>query len=138
MCLVTGSRQEANEIAQEAFVRILERWDRVASMDDPTGFLFRAAMNAFRKRYRRSRFVERLSIPQQQHDDAFAVVDDRDVLVRALRELTPRQRAAVVLTELLDRSSEEAGRILGISDSTVRVLSARARVALRTKVADDT
>lgn len=35
MCLVTGDRYEAEEIVQEAYLRLLERWDRVASLDDP-------------------------------------------------------------------------------------------------------
>lgn len=131
LCLTTGSRTEAEEIAQDAFVKLLERWDRVSRMDDPIGFLFRTAMNLFRKRYRRARLAERLPIPVRERDDAFAVVNDRDVLVRAMRGLTPHQRAAVVLTAIFDYSSGEAGRILGISDSTVRVLAGRARHTMR-------
>ena len=41
MCLITGNRQEADEITQEAFARIWERWDRVSGLEDPAGFLFR-------------------------------------------------------------------------------------------------
>ena len=47
LCLVTGDRHEAEEIAQEAFVRVFERWDRVRDFDDPTGYLFRVSMNVF-------------------------------------------------------------------------------------------
>ena len=137
LCLTTRSRHEAEEISQEAFVRVLERWDRVSTLEDPTGFLFRTAMNLFRKRYRRERIFERLPVYRPQRDDAFAVVDDRDALVRAMRELTPHQRAAVVLTTILDYTSEEAGRLLGISDSTVRVLARNARTAMRTNVGED-
>jgi RNA polymerase sigma-70 factor (ECF subfamily) len=43
MCLVTGNRQEAEEITQDAFLRLWERWDRVSEMEDPTGFLFKTA-----------------------------------------------------------------------------------------------
>lgn len=136
LCLTTGSRAEAEEIAQDAFVKVLERWDRVSRMDDPTGFLFRTAMNLFRKRYRRARLAERLPIPTRERDDAFAVVNDRDLLVRAMRDLTPHQRAAVVLTAIFDYSSEDAGRILGISDSTVRVLARKARHTMRSNVGD--
>lgn len=138
LCLTTGSREEAAEITQDAFLKVLERWDRVASMQDPTGFLFRIGMNVFRKRYRRARLADRLPIPTRERDDAFAVVHDRDVLVRAMRDLTPHQRAAVVLTAILDYSSEEAGRILGISDSTVRVLAGKARSSMRTSVGGET
>jgi RNA polymerase sigma-70 factor (ECF subfamily) len=137
LCLTTGSRHEAEEIAQEAFVRVLERWDRVSSLENPAGYLFQTGMNLFRKRYRRARLWERLQLPTKESDDAFALVDDRDVLVRALRELSPRQRAAVVLTTVFDHPSEEAGKIMGISDSTVRVLVKRARAELRANVEDD-
>ena len=49
MCLVTGNRQEAEEITQDAFLRLWERWDRVAEVEDPAGFLFKTAMKALKK-----------------------------------------------------------------------------------------
>ena len=137
LCLTTGSRHEADEIAQDAFLRVLERWDRVSQMDDPTGFLFTTAMNVFRKRYRRAKLAARLPVSRPIPDDVFATVDDRDVLVRAMRELTPQQRAAIVLTAILDVPSQEAARCLGIKDSTVRVLAGKARVQLRLTVGEE-
>ena len=65
-------------------------------------------------------------------DDVFEAVDARLVVAGALKELTPRQRAAVVLTELLGFTAEDAGRELGIRAATVRALSFQARSALRT------
>src|ERR687892_556134 len=50
---ITRSRHEAEDIAQDAFLRVWERWERVSEMDDPAGYLHRTAMNAFRDRYRR-------------------------------------------------------------------------------------
>jgi DNA-directed RNA polymerase specialized sigma24 family protein len=58
-------------------------------------------------------------------------VDDRDAIAHALRSLTPRQRAAMVLTEMLGYSPEEAGSMLGIKASTVRALNFQGRTALR-------
>ena len=52
--LVTGNRSEAEEIMQDAFLKVWERWDRVRAMDDPVGYLYRTAMNMFRKRHRRA------------------------------------------------------------------------------------
>src|SRR6266508_1739414 len=54
LCLITGDRYEAEELAQDAFIAVWERWDRVRAMDSPTGYLYRTAMNAFRKRRRRA------------------------------------------------------------------------------------
>jgi len=138
LCLTTGSRDESEEIMQDAFLKIWERWDRVSAMDDPVGFLYRTAMNTFLKRYRRARLAVRHVLPLPERDDAFATVNDRDALVRAMRDLTPHQRAAVVLTSILDYSSEEAGRILGVADSTVRVLAKKARESMRPKVGEPT
>jgi RNA polymerase sigma-70 factor, ECF subfamily len=66
--------------------------------------------------------------------DPIEAVDDRDAVVRALGVLTPRQRSALVLTDLFDLTSEEAARALGVRASTVRVLAGRARAALRDEI----
>jgi RNA polymerase sigma factor (sigma-70 family) len=58
-------------------------------------------------------------------------------MVRALARLTPRQRAALVLTDLLDLPSEEAGQAMGISASTVRTLATQGRAALRERLERD-
>lgn len=54
----------------------------------------------------------------------------------ALGHLTPRQRAAIVLTELMGLSSEETGKILGIRPVTARVLASQARASLRERLGD--
>jgi len=131
LCLVTRNRHEAEELAQDAFVRVLERWDRVSAMDDPRGYLYRTAMNAFRSRYRRALLTAKRTLGVTRPDDAIAAVDDRDAAVRALAPLSPRQRAAVVLIDLLGYTSEEAARMLGIRASTVRMHTSRAHAALK-------
>jgi RNA polymerase sigma-70 factor (ECF subfamily) len=138
LCLVTGSRDEAEEVMQEAFMKVFERWDRVGRMEHPQGFLYRVAMNEFRSRYRRARRAALRMLTMNQPDDAFAELEDRDAVVRALRSLIPQQRAAIVLTSLLGYSSEEAGHLLGMQASTVRALSTRARAAMRQTVGDVT
>ena len=135
LCLVTGSRDEAEEVAQEAFVRVFERWERVGEFDDPTGYLFRVAMNVYRGRYRRASLGVRraLSLAPKATDD-LADVDTHDAVIRLLRQLDSKQRAAVVLTALLDYSAEEAGRMLGLGASSVRSLTTRARAVMKLKV----
>ena len=135
LCFVTGDRHEAEEIMQEAFLRLWQRWDE-GRIADPSAYLFRTAMNVFRDRYRRSVLGLRKTLSIAPSDDAFANVDDRDLLVRSLRELTPDQRAAVLLTGHVGLSSEEAGKMLGMRASTVRTLATRARAAIREKAGD--
>jgi RNA polymerase sigma-70 factor (ECF subfamily) len=136
LCLVTGDRHEAEEIMQDAFLRLWERWDRVSGLDDPSAYLFRTAMNVFRNRYRRAALAVRRTVSLAPTEDALATVEDRDVVVRALRGLSPDQRAAVVLTGYVGLTSEEAGRALGMKAGTVRTLATRARAAIREKAGE--
>jgi len=130
MCLITGNRSEAEDLTQEAFVAVWERWGRIRSLDDPTGYLYRTAMNGFRKRTRRAALAIRKAVRLASRDE-FAAAESRHVVRRALAGLSPRQRAALVLTELLGFTSEEAGHTLGIRPVTVRVLASQGRAALR-------
>src|SRR5262245_37353542 len=130
MVLVTRDPVEADELTQEAFVRILERWDRVATMEDPRAYLYRAAMNVRRSAVRRAIVRAKHVVQPKDVRDPFEEVAAHDEAVRSLARLTPRQRAAVVVTELLGFPSEEAGRILGVRAGTVRSLTAQARAAL--------
>jgi RNA polymerase sigma-70 factor (ECF subfamily) len=138
LCLITGNRAEAEELAQDAFLKVWERWDRVAHMEEPVGYLYRTAMNLFRKRYRRAVLALRKTVSADVRRDEFTTAEDRSVVAQALVELTPRQRAALVLTELIGFSSGEAGRMLGVSPGTVRVLALQGRAAMKQHLeADD-
>jgi RNA polymerase sigma factor (sigma-70 family) len=129
--LLTGNTEEAEEVLQEAFIAIWERWDRVGVMADPTGYLYRTAMNRWRSRLRRAGRSARRVIGQAHGRDGFADVDDRVQLAGALAALSPRRREAIVLTELLGYASPEAGRVMGVADGTVRRLAQDARAELR-------
>lgn len=131
LVLITGDRREAEDIAQDSFLVLWERWDRVSAMDNPAGYLFRTAMNVFRRRRRRAALALRRATGLVHAEDAFAAADARQVVARALGELSRRQRAALVLTELLGFSSEEAGAALGIKPVTVRVLASQGRAAMK-------
>ncbi len=133
LCLVTGDRQEAEEICQDAFLKLWERWEQVSELEDPTGYLFRTAMNVFRNRSRRASLALRKALRLAPSVDDLEAVEDRDEMVRAMRPLTSHQRAALVLTGYLGYSSAEAARILGVRPSTVRVLASTGRAAAREK-----
>jgi RNA polymerase sigma-70 factor (ECF subfamily) len=130
MLLVTGDRTEAEEIAQDAFLALWERWDRVHVLESPAGYLTRTAMNIFRKRYRRNAALRRI-LPSPPRPGQEGPADSRLMLSEALGALSPRQRAALVLTELLGYSSDEAARILRVKRSTIGALKYQGRAALR-------
>jgi len=70
--------------------------------------------------------------------DELADIETHDEMVRLLQGLDPKQRAAVLLTAILDYSAEEAGRMLGIRASSVRSLTTRARARMKHEVVDPT
>jgi RNA polymerase sigma-70 factor (ECF subfamily) len=131
LSVITGSRAEAEDIAQDAFVKVWERWEDICEMDDPAGYLHKTAMNLFRSRYRRMRLAVNKALGAPPIEDVFGVVEDREAAVRGLASLSPRQRAAIVLTEGLGYSAEQAGTLLGIRGSTVRALHFQGREALK-------
>jgi RNA polymerase sigma-70 factor (ECF subfamily) len=130
LVVITRNRSEAEDISQEAFLRTWERWERIRSLDDPAGYLHRIAMNAFRDRYRRSKLSLARAVRPVPRPDDLDAVEARSVTETVLGTLAPRQRAALVLTEGLGYSAEEAGDFLGIKGSTVRALHHQARAAL--------
>jgi RNA polymerase sigma factor (sigma-70 family) len=127
--LVTGDRTEAEDVAQEAMVRVYERWDRVST--SPVGYLYRTALNLYRSRLRRAAVRLRRGSRQTTSADPLSVADDRDELARLLAALPSGQREALVLVALLDLTNEEAGEVLGIEPVSVRVRVSRAMASIR-------
>jgi RNA polymerase sigma-70 factor (ECF subfamily) len=128
---VTGSREDAEDLSQEAFMKLWERWDRIEEIADPTGYLFRVALNAFRMRRRRAAMALRRYLPKTVTRDEFAEAEMRADVRRLLMRLTPRQRAALLLVDLLGYRSEQAARILRVRPSTVRNLASQGRKTLK-------
>jgi RNA polymerase sigma-70 factor (sigma-E family) len=131
--LATGDRHEAEDLAQEAFVRMFERWDRVRRLEDPRGYLYRTALNLRRSRLRRLAVAARRLVGGRSEDapDPAQAAGERDELRRALATLPDGQREALVLCEWLEMTDAEAGSVLGISPGAVRVRLTRARATMR-------
>ena len=129
LCLVTGSAIEAEDLMQEAFLKLWERWEQVGAVRDPVAYLYRTAFNAFRSR--RRRLLRAVRVPAAQSPDPLAAVETRHSVMGALRKLSPRQRTALVLTDLLAMTSDEAAVALGIRPGTVRMLASQGRAAMR-------
>jgi RNA polymerase sigma-70 factor (ECF subfamily) len=131
MYLATGDRHEAEDLAQDAFVRVYERWDRVRETDDPVGYLYRTALNARRSRLRRLAVAARKIVAAEPPRDAHEATEERHAVRRALDALPNGQREVVILVEWLEMTDVQAGRALGISGGAVRTRLHRARTALR-------
>jgi RNA polymerase sigma-70 factor (ECF subfamily) len=128
--LVTGSIHEAEDVTQEAFVKIYERWDDVRQRPNPAGYAYRTALNVYRSRLRRLRVAARRLV-QPVVPDPLEATEDRDELRRALEKIPRGQRGALVLVEWLGMRDEEAAEVLAVAPVTVRVRISRARRALQ-------
>jgi RNA polymerase sigma factor (sigma-70 family) len=130
LLLLVGDAFEAEEIAQETMTRVLERWDRVGTMDSPVGYAYRTALNLQRKRIRRLAVrAKRRSVVVRVEDFGPDAEDRHDVRL-ALAALPEGQREALILIDWLDMDMQEAAGVLGIKPASVRVRLHRARASL--------
>jgi RNA polymerase sigma-70 factor (sigma-E family) len=127
-----GDWMEAEELAQHAFVRVYSKWPKVAR-GNPEGYLRTALTRLFLDTRRRGRGRERLvaDAPERPGPDGTVRVEDRQSLLAALQEVSPRQRATLVLRIVQDLSVEQVAGILGCSTGTVKSQQARGMAALR-------
>jgi RNA polymerase sigma factor (sigma-70 family) len=137
LCLVTGDRAEAEDVMQDAFVAIWERWSVVGGLESPTGYLYRTAMNGFRMRRRRAVMAAKRTVRRITRGDELAVFEARFDVDRAMADMSPRRRLAIVLTELLGFNSNEAAEIMGVKPATVRKLAEQGRTHIRETIGDD-
>jgi len=129
MYVMTGHRADAEDVTQEAFVRVLQKWPHVQTMDSPAGYLYQVAFNQCKRRFRRA---HRAAMPGVEDGaDPIEAVESRILMVAALRRLTFEQREALVLVDLVGLTSDEAARQLGVAPESVRGRIHRARQALR-------
>jgi len=132
LLLLTGNRQEAEDLSHEAFVRVLQRWERVSAMDAPSAYLYRIALNLWRNALRRLwRRAHRGGWSSEVQTDASEPGIARAEVFRVLRELSREQRQAIVLVDLLGFTSQEAAGVLEIEPEAVRARLHRGRAKMR-------
>jgi DNA-directed RNA polymerase specialized sigma24 family protein len=86
--LITRDAGETEDVMQEAFLRVWERWDRVGAMDDPAGYLYRTALNVYRQRIRRASVAVRCDRPRRSEGRAGGGGDPRSGPPRARKAHT--------------------------------------------------
>nr|WP_239145362.1 sigma-70 family RNA polymerase sigma factor [Actinoplanes couchii] len=126
-----GDRQEAQDVAQEAFCRALARWSAVAEYDDPAGWIRRVAWNLAVSRWRRARTALNF-LRRERHEEPLADGPSSEwvALVAALAELPATQRRAMVLHYLGDQPVAEIAAREGVAVGTVKSWLHRARTTL--------
>ena len=135
LSLNSGSREDAEELAQETLSRVLEHWDQLRTHEDPEAWAFRTAFNLANSWWRRravARRVEELlrRRPDDESSGPDATGDEID-LRRAVAALPRRQREAIVLRYFLDCSVAETAVRMSCAEGTVKALTFQAIEALR-------
>lgn len=133
--LLAGRNQaDAQDLLQVALERAW-RHRRVIVRDDPEAYVRRALVNASIDRWRWLRRRDERPLdaagPGPAGGDPAGLVARRDVLIRALAALPPRQRAVLVLRYWEDMPEAEVARVLGCSVGTVKSQASRGLARLR-------
>lgn len=132
--LLTGDTASAEDLVQEALARVYVRWSKVAS-GQPLAYARRIVVNLSHDRWGRLR----RETPRAEHLDRpvepDSRVEDRDLLLRLLATLPPRERQVVVLRHYDDLSERQVADLLDISVGTVKSTAHKALTTLRTRYA---
>ena len=126
--VLTGAQADAEDLVQTALVRAYPRWRRISRMAAPHAYVRRIVTRCFIDWGRRPGRRERptADIPERVDPcDVASQVAELDAIIRALRCLSPRQRAVLSLRHLLGLPDEVIARELGCSASTVRSHASR-------------
>lgn len=128
-----GDQDLAAEAADEAIVRAYERWDSVAAMDSPNGWVYVCAFNIARRKLRR-RSTEIRLLGRTRRDPVNAPAGEIWLVVATLPE---RQRLAVVLRHIAHLREADIGDVMGITRGAVSSTLRAAYASLRTQLETD-
>jgi RNA polymerase sigma-70 factor (sigma-E family) len=135
--LVCGDAHLAEDLLQGALTKLATRWDKLRH-ENPDAYvrriLYRDAVSSWRKTRRES--LSSLALIEVPVHDRSSQTGQRVDLERALSELTPKQRAVIVLRFFEDRSEIEAAEALGVTVGTVKSQTHAALARLRTLLPD--
>ena len=137
--LYCGDLGVAEELADEALIRVCDNWEKVRVMTAPGAWAHRVAMNLANSYYRRKK-AERRAVAraaartQLVHEDPDAA--DAHALREALHLLPPRQRTVIVLRYYLDLPPAEIAEFTNNTPGAVRTLTSRAIAALRRELGE--
>ena len=133
--LTGGHRAEAEDLLQSAYERTYRHWKRVRQREDPERYVRQALVNASVDRWRRLKRQpgEPMRFPGGDPPvaDRATEIADRDLLLRGLATLPPRQRAVLVLRYFEDLTEAQTAAALGCSVGTVKSQASRALARLR-------
>ena len=136
--LILGEREAARDVTQDAFAQLYVHWPKVRRYDRPGAWVRRVAIRlALRQRTREARQHEPFQPADPTSTATATDVEDRLEILEALRRLTARQRAAVVLFYVHDLAVDEIAATLRCRPATVRVHLHDARAELARSLTEE-
>jgi RNA polymerase sigma-70 factor (sigma-E family) len=139
-CLLTGGDTHlAEDLVQETLGRVYVRWGRISAVDNPAGYAQTVLTRTFlahRRRHSSRREHATDALPDIGDPHTIRDTPLRVTLLDALGQLSPKDRAVVVLRYWEDRSIEETAAAMGTSSAAVRTRCVRALARLRTLLGD--
>jgi RNA polymerase sigma-70 factor (sigma-E family) len=135
--LLTGDHGHAEDLVQTALERTARHWHRLDGAPEAYARVVLARLATDRWRSIRSRVPEVVADPPERvHGDLAGDVAVRQALIAAMAQLTPRQRAVLVLRYFDDLSEAQTAHALGVSVGTVKSTTSRSVARLRELVPD--
>jgi RNA polymerase sigma-70 factor (ECF subfamily) len=121
LILAGGAPGDAEDAAQDAFAKAMQRWRSVSVMDRPATWVYVVAIRQMRRSLQRgARAVHEVPTPTPDAPDHADAVVASEVIERSLSLLPPRQRLAVVLRFHADLTVPEVSRVMRCSEGTVK------------------
>jgi RNA polymerase sigma-70 factor (ECF subfamily) len=129
---VTGTSEDAEDVVQTIFLRLIRREFPPDLKKNPAAYLYRAAvnlsLNTIRSRKRRAAVVAQIPTPFSESDSAEEI---HRALYEAVAELSPESAHILLLRYVHDYSDREIAKLLGTSRGTIAVSLYRSRRRLR-------
>lgn len=130
LALASKNTEDAEDLAQEAMVRLLERWDHLNHVDSRHAYLYAVAFNLLRRRRRRDAMFLRL-LRSRRGGLSIEGPEGLSAILASIAELPAGQRDALVLVEWLGLTSVEAAEVLHVKPVSVRGRIHQARQRLQ-------
>ncbi|MBZ2197314.1 SigE family RNA polymerase sigma factor [Occultella gossypii] len=132
--LLVGERRGAEDLVQDALVKVFAGTRRPREIEDVEAYVRRAILSLYLDSYRRHRRWAKVRhlfvVPEGVASEPDGVVSARVDVIAALRTLSPRERACVVLRYYVDLSVPQIADELGIAQGTVKRYLSDANAAL--------
>jgi RNA polymerase sigma-70 factor (ECF subfamily) len=134
---VGASPAHAEDLLQEAYARLVPRWDAVRRYDNPEAWVRTVALRLYLSHERRSRLFHRRAPVLRSRAEVDGPSPDRVAVESALATLPAHQRIVVVMHYLVDLPVAEIATTLRISPGTVKSRLSRARAHLADVLGED-